>query len=250
MTNDMATTAPPTVVELRSAGKKFGSGATAVEALRDVTVSFERGRFTAVRGPSGAGKTTLLQIAAGLEPASGGSVKIGDTELVGASTRSLDTVRRQQIGFVFQSYNLLPMLSVLENVVLPLRLRGQRVRHAEARQVLESVGLAGLASRLPSQLSGGQQQRAAIARSLLSRPEVIFADEPTGSLDQATGRQVLGLLRQAVDRDGRTLIMVTHDSRVAAWADRVIFIVDGRLHSEITQPTVENVTAELARWEV
>jgi len=236
-------------VEMVGVRKSYGTGSTEVEALREVTVSFERGRFTAVMGPSGAGKTTLLQIAAGLEPASGGSVRIGEVELVGASTRRLDRVRRQQVGFVFQSYNLLPMLTVFENVVLPLRLRRQKVRRTEAHQVLESVGLAGLASRLPSQLSGGQQQRAAIARSLLAAPEVIFADEPTGALDQATGRQVLALLRQAVDRDGRTLVMVTHDPRVAAWADRVVFIVDGRLHSEITSPTVENVTTELSRWE-
>ena len=249
MADGRATTSEQPAVELVNVRKTYGAGGAEVEALREVSVSFGRGRFTAVMGPSGAGKTTLLQIAAGLEPASAGSVKIGDTELVGASIRRLDQVRRQRVGFVFQSYNLLPMLTIFENVVLPLRLRRQRVRRAEARAVLDSVGLAKLGSRLPSQLSGGQQQRAAIARSLLARPEVIFADEPTGALDQATGRQVLALLRQAVDRDGCTLIMVTHDPRVAAWADRVVFIVDGRLHSEITGPTVANVTAELARWE-
>ena len=249
MADGRATTSEQPAVELVHVRKTYGAGGAEVEALREVSVSFGRGRFTAVMGPSGAGKTTLLQIAAGLEPASAGSVKIGDTELVGASIRRLDQVRRQRVGFVFQSYNLLPMLTIFENVVLPLRLRRQRVRRAEARAVLDSVGLAKLGSRLPSQLSGGQQQRAAIARSLLARPEVIFADEPTGALDQATGRQVLALLRQAVDRDGCTMIMVTHDPRVAAWADRVVFIVDGRLHSEITDPTVENVTAELARWE-
>ncbi|HEX7662116.1 MAG TPA: ABC transporter ATP-binding protein [Pseudonocardiaceae bacterium] len=249
MADGRATTSEQPAVELVNVRKTYGAGGAEVEALREVSVSFGRGRFTAVMGPSGAGKTTLLQIAAGLEPASAGSVKIGDTELVGASIRRLDQVRRQRVGFVFQSYNLLPMLTIFENVVLPLRLRRQRVRRAEARAVLDSVGLAKLGSRLPSQLSGGQQQRAAIARSLLARPEVIFADEPTGALDQATGRQVLALLRQAVDRDGCTMIMVTHDPRVAAWADRVVFIVDGRLHSEITDPTVENVTAELARWE-
>ena len=249
MADGRATTSEQPAVELVNVRKTYGAGGAEVEALREVSVSFGRGRFTAVMGPSGAGKTTLLQIAAGLEPASAGSVKIGDTELVGASIRRLDQVRRQRVGFVFQSYNLLPMLTIFENVVLPLRLRRQRVLRAEARAVLDSVGLAKLVSRLPSQLSGGQQQRAAIARSLLARPEVIFADEPTGALDQATGRQVLALLRQAVDRDGCTMIMVTHDPRVAAWADRVVFIVDGRLHSEITDPTVENVTAELARWE-
>lgn len=236
-------------VELVSVSKSYGRGPGAVAALQAVTVTFARQEMTAIMGPSGAGKTTLLQCAAGLETVDSGTVRIGGVDTTGASPAQLDRVRRRQVGFVFQSYNLLPMLSVFENVVLPLRLRRERVRRGEALAVLESVGLAGLERRLPVQLSGGQQQRAAIARSLASRPDVIFADEPTGALDQTTGRQILSLLRAAVDHEARTVVMVTHDPRVAAWADRVVFIVDGRLHSEILNPTAELVSAELARWE-
>lgn len=190
-----------------------------------------------------------MQCAAGLERVTSGSIQIGETILTNAPSKTIDRVRRRQAGFIFQQYNLLPMLTVAENVALPLRLRGDRVRKAEVAAAVSTVGLAGLGKRLPSQLSGGQQQRAAIARALLAKPDVIFADEPTGALDQATGKQVLGLLRSAVNDNGHTLVMVTHDSRIAAWADRVIFIVDGQIHSELWQPTAEQISVEFARWE-
>jgi putative ABC transport system ATP-binding protein len=228
----------------------YRGAAGVVPVLHEVTVGFPERAMTAVMGPSGSGKTTLLHCAAGLERPVGGKVLLGDTELAASDERELTTIRRNRIGFVFQQFNLLPMLTVYENVALPLRLDGRRVRRPVVMEALRQVGLEDKASRRPAQLSGGQQQRVAIARTLVAEPEIIFADEPTGSLDRSTGRQVMDLLRQTVDKAGRTVVMVTHDPLAAAYADRVIFLVDGRITGKIDHPTADGVAAELNRWEL
>ncbi|MFD0367146.1 ABC transporter ATP-binding protein [Streptomyces sp. NPDC127114] len=200
-------------------------------------------------GPSGSGKSTLLQCAAGLDRPTAGSVEIDGIPLAGLSERRLTLLRRDRIGFVFQSFNLLPALTAAQNVALPLRLAGRRPSRAEVRDALARVGLAGRERHRPGQLSGGQQQRVALARALITRPAVLFGDEPTGALDSTTGRAVLDLLRELVDRDGQTIVMVTHDPVAAARADRVVFLVDGRVHGELTAPTVEAVAARMAGLE-
>jgi putative ABC transport system ATP-binding protein len=212
-----------------------------VRALDDVSVAFAPGTFTAVMGPSGSGKTTLLQLAAGLDRPDGGTVRIGPTDLATLGERRLAQLRRRQVGFVFQSFNLLPSLSAGRNAVLPLRLAGERPRRAVARDALARVGLADRVGHRPAELSGGQQQRVAIARALVGEPEVIFADEPTGALDTGSARDVLALLRAATDREGRTLIMVTHDPIAAAIADRVVFLADGRIVDELAGPSAQAV---------
>ncbi len=220
-----------------------------VTALDGVSLSFPAGTFTAVMGPSGSGKSTLLQCAAGLDRPTSGSVTVGGTELTGLSERRLTLLRRERVGFVFQAFNLLPSLTAEQNVALPLRLAGRRVPKARLRQALQQVGLTDRARHRPSQLSGGQQQRVALARALITRPEVLFGDEPTGALDTQTGREVLGLLRGMVDREGQTVVMVTHDPVAAAYADRVVFLVDGRVHGELTGPGAEAVAARMTRLE-
>jgi putative ABC transport system ATP-binding protein len=197
-------------------------------------------------GPSGSGKSTFLNVAAGLDRPSAGSVMLGDTDLAGLSERRLTVLRRERIGFVFQAFNLLPSLTVAQNIGLPMRLDGHRPRRSAVRDVAERVGLEKRLRHRPSELSGGQQQRVAIARALVTRPEVVFADEPTGALDTRTGREVLALLRQIVDGDGRTVVMVTHDPAAAAWADRVILLADGRLAGTIDEPTPDEVAEQLA----
>jgi putative ABC transport system ATP-binding protein len=230
----------PTVA-LEGVTKTYGRGEGRVRALDDVTLAFEPRTFTAIMGPSGSGKTTLLQIAAGLDRPDRGTVHIGATDLAGLGERGLAQMRRRQVGFVFQSFNLLPSLTAARNTVLPLRLAGERPRRAVAREALAQVGLADRAGHRPAELSGGQQQRVAIARALVGEPEVIFADEPTGALDTSSARDVLGLLRSATDREGRTLIMVTHDPIAAAVADRVVFLADGRIVDELAAPTAQAV---------
>ncbi|QWB24423.1 MULTISPECIES: ABC transporter ATP-binding protein [Streptomyces] len=232
-------------IQLDSVTRTYG----AVTALDGVSLSFPAGTFTAVMGPSGSGKSTLLQCAAGLDRPTSGSVTIGGTELTGLSERRLTLLRRERVGFVFQAFNLLPSLTAEQNVALPLRLAGRRVPKARVRQALQQVGLADRARHRPSQLSGGQQQRVALARALITRPEVLFGDEPTGALDTRTGREVLGLLRAMVDREGQTVVMVTHDPVAAAHADRVLFLVDGRVHGELTDPDAETVAARMTRLE-
>ncbi|MGW0860838.1 ATP-binding cassette domain-containing protein [Streptomyces koelreuteriae] len=232
-------------IQLDSVTRTYG----AVTALDGVSLSFPAGTFTAVMGPSGSGKSTLLQCAAGLDRPTSGSVTIGGTELTGLSERRLTLLRRERVGFVFQAFNLLPSLTAEQNVALPLRLAGRRVPKARVRQALQQVGLADRARHRPSQLSGGQQQRVALARALITRPEVLFGDEPTGALDTRTGREVLGLLRGMVDREGQTVVMVTHDPVAAAHADRVLFLVDGRVHGELTDPDAETVAARMTRLE-
>jgi putative ABC transport system ATP-binding protein len=217
-----------------------------VTALDGVDAAFERGTFTAVMGPSGSGKSTLLQNAAGLDRPSSGRVLIGDVELTKLSETKLTELRRTQIGFVFQAFNLIGALTVEENIVLPLRLAGTRPDHAWLRQVVERVGLGDRLRHRPSALSGGQQQRVAIARALATRPEVIFCDEPTGALDSTTAAQVLTLLRQAVDAEGQTVVMVTHDPVAASYADRVLILADGRIVGDTPQPGATRIAEHLA----
>ncbi|WP_193474265.1 ABC transporter ATP-binding protein [Streptomyces griseomycini] len=236
-------------VTLRRVSRRYGSGDSAVTALDDVTLSLPRGTFTAVMGPSGSGKSTLLQCAAGLDRPTSGSVTVGDTELTGLNETGLTLLRRERIGFVFQSFNLLPSLTAEQNVALPLRLAGRRVPRARVREVLRQVGLGERARHRPTEMSGGQQQRVALARALITRPEVLFGDEPTGALDSRTGREVLALLRGMVDREGQTVVMVTHDPVAASFADRVVFLVDGRIDGELAGAGADAIAARMTGLE-
>src|SRR5690348_6804075 len=233
-------------VALRDVRKVYGRGDGAVIALDGVSAALSAGSFTAIMGPSGSGKSTFLNVAAGLDRPTSGTVALGDTELARLSERRLTLLRRQRIGFVFQAYNLLPSLTVAQNIGLPLRLDGRRLRRASVREVAARVGLESRLRHRPSQLSGGQQQRVAIARALVTRPEVLFADEPTGALDSRTGREVLALLRAVVDADGHTVVMVTHDPVAAAHADRVILLADGCLAGTLDAPDADEVAERLA----
>ncbi|WP_432181817.1 ABC transporter ATP-binding protein [Streptomyces sp. NBC_00063] len=220
-----------------------------VTALDGVDLDFIAGTFTAVMGPSGSGKSTLLQCAAGLDRPTSGTVTVAGTDLTGLGERALTLLRRDRIGFVFQSFNLLPSLTAAQNVALPLRLAGRRPARAEVREALGRVGLSERAGHRPSQLSGGQQQRVALARALITRPAVLFGDEPTGALDTTTGRHILTLLRELVDREGQTTVMVTHDPVAAARADRVVFLVDGKVVDELLTPDAETVAARMTGLE-
>ncbi|MER5814366.1 ABC transporter ATP-binding protein [Streptomyces californicus] len=231
-------------VRLRSVTRSYGKGASAVTALDNVSLDIPRGTFTAVMGPSGSGKSTFLQCTAGLDRPTAGQVFLGETDLSGLSEKKLTLLRRDRIGFVFQAFNLLPSLTAAQNVALPLRLAGRRPGRNDVLDVLEKVGLHERAGRRPGELSGGQQQRVALARALVTRPEVLFGDEPTGALDTTTGREVLTLLREMVDR-GQTVVMVTHDPVAASFADRVLFLTDGRVHGELLAPTAEQVAAHM-----
>jgi putative ABC transport system ATP-binding protein len=234
-----------TALQLDSLTRDFGSGDGIVRALDGVTLDFERGTFTAVMGPSGSGKSTLLQSAAGLDRPTSGRVRLGEIELSALGEKALARLRRERLGFVFQSFNLLAALTAAQNVALPSRLAGRRLRRDQVSAALAAVGLADRAGHRPAQLSGGQQQRVAIARALVGEPELLFADEPTGALDLRAGREVLALLRDTVDRGGRTLVMVTHDPSAAAYADRVVFMADGRLAGELVAPTAEQVAERM-----
>jgi putative ABC transport system ATP-binding protein len=236
-------------IQLRCVSKKYGSGDSAVTALDQVSLTFPRGTFTAVMGPSGSGKSTLLQCAAGLDRPTSGSVSVGDTELTELSETKLTLLRRERIGFVFQAFNLLPALTAEQNVALPLRLAGRRVPKSRVREALQQVGLAERTRHRPTELSGGQQQRVALARALITRPEVLFADEPTGALDSGTSREVLALLRSMVDREGQTIIMVSHDPVAASYADRVVFLVDGRVNGELTGVSADDIAARMTKLE-
>jgi putative ABC transport system ATP-binding protein len=226
-TQDLIVPVVEPVVAAERLSRIYGAGDAQVHALRDVDVAFRPGTFSAVMGPSGSGKSTLMHVLAGLDRPTSGSV-IDGVELNGLGDKKLTLLRRRKIGFVFQFFNLLPMLTAEENIALPLRIAGERVDEARLRQLLEAVGLADRADHRPAQLSGGQQQRVAIARALISRPSVTFADEPTGNLDSRSSRDVLDMLRRAVDDLGQTIVMVTHDAQAAAIADRVVFLADGR----------------------
>ncbi|WP_127502662.1 ABC transporter ATP-binding protein [Actinoplanes solisilvae] len=231
------------VVRVEELYKTYDGGVTALDG---VTAGFAAGSFTAVMGPSGSGKSTLLQCAAGLDRPTGGRVFLDGHELTATKDTAMTKFRRGRVGFVFQDYNLLPSLTVLQNVVLPLRLAGRRADLAAARAALAQLDLADRTDELPERLSGGQRQRAAVARALVTRPAVIFADEPTGALDLGSAREVLTLLREVVHQHGRTVVMVTHDPVAAAYADSVLFLADGRLAGSLSAPTADAVAERLA----
>ncbi|HZG95418.1 MAG TPA: ABC transporter ATP-binding protein [Mycobacteriales bacterium] len=221
--------------------KKYGEGPAAVVALDAVDVSIETGRFTAIMGPSGSGKSTLLHLLAGLDRPSSGQIYLGETEISSLKDKQLTLLRRDQIGFIFQAFNLLPTLTAAENIELPIRIAGRKPDEFWVRTLVETVGLTGRLSHRPAQLSGGQQQRVAAARALASRPRIVFADEPTGALDSRSSADLLGFLRQAVREMGQTIVMVTHDPVAASYADRVLFLADGRIVDEMHDPTAESV---------
>jgi putative ABC transport system ATP-binding protein len=221
------------VVVARDVMRRYGEGDTAVDALRGVSVDIAPGKATAVMGPSGSGKSTLMHILAGLDKPTSGSVGIAGTEITTLGDNDLTKLRREHIGFVFQFFNLLPMLDAKENILLPLTIAGEKPDSAWFDQVVADVGLKDRLSHRPAELSGGQQQRVAIARALISRPTVLFADEPTGNLDSATSLEILSLVRESVDELGQTVVMVTHDSRAAAIADRILFLADGEIVKEL-----------------
>jgi len=217
------------VVEANGIARRYGEGAAAVDALVEVSTGFERGRFTAIMGPSGSGKSTLMHILAGLDAPTAGTVLLDGEEITGLDDGELTKLRREKLGFVFQFFNLLPVLTAEENLVLPLSIAGRKPDQAWVDQLIQTVGLDERRTHRPAELSGGQQQRVAVARALVSKPAVVFADEPTGNLDSKASADVLGLLRQAVDEFGQTVIMVTHDPAAAAHADRLITLRDGRI---------------------
>ena len=225
--------------------RTYGEGGSAVHALRGVSLEIAAGEFTAVMGPSGSGKSTLMHLLAGLDTPDAGAVHIAGEDITRMSDRELTRLRRKHIGFIFQSFNLLPTLSAEENVTLPLAIAGRKPSPDVVDALLERMGLAERRDHKPSQLSGGQQQRVAIARALIATPTVLFADEPTGNLDSTAGADVLALLRSAVDEDGQTTVMVTHDARAAATADRVLFLADGRVVADLQGPTEETILSAM-----
>lgn len=227
--------------------KVYGAGEATVTALDDVSVGLDRGRFTAIMGPSGSGKSTLLHLLAGLDRPTSGTVHLGDTEITSLGDKRLTLLRRDRIGFIFQSFNLLPTMTAAENIVLPMRIAGRRPDPHWVASIVETVGLAGRLDHRPAQLSGGQQQRVAAARALASRPEIVFADEPTGALDSRSGAELLRFLRTAVDDLGQTVVMVTHDPAAAAYADRVLFLADGRVVDEMHAPSADDVLDYMKR---
>ncbi|MEU1598793.1 ABC transporter ATP-binding protein [Streptomyces sp. NPDC005708] len=229
--------------------KVYGQGETQVVALDRVTVDFRQAQFTAIMGPSGSGKSTLMHCVAGLDSFSSGSVRIGDVELGALKDKQLTKLRRDKIGFIFQAFNLLPTLTALENITLPMDIAGRKPDKAWLDTVIQMVGLSGRLSHRPAQLSGGQQQRVAVARALASKPDIIFGDEPTGNLDSRSGAEVLGFLRNSVRELGQTVVMVTHDPVAAAYADRVIFLADGRIVDELYEPSAEAVLDRMKRFD-
>ena len=232
----------------RNATKVYGSGEAQVRALDDVSVEFPSGRFTAIMGPSGSGKSTLMHCLAGLDTLSSGSVWIGGAELSKLNDRQLTKLRRDHVGFIFQAFNLVPTLSALENITLPTALAGRKPDRAWLDHVVDTVGLRSRLSHRPSELSGGQQQRVAVARALASKPHIIFADEPTGNLDSRTGAEILSFMRSAVREFGQTIVMVTHDPVAASYADRVVFLADGRIVDEMNQPTPPRILDRMTRF--
>jgi len=238
------TSTTPTLVAAAAAlnaSKIYGKNDSEVRALDDVTVDFAEGQFTAIMGPSGSGKSTLMHCLAGLDTLTLGKVFIDGTDLSGLNDRELTVLRREQVGFIFQAYNLIPTLTALENITLPLDLGGVDVDEAWLNEVVNAVKLESRLTHRPSELSGGQQQRVAVARALASRPKIIFADEPTGNLDSRSGAEILAFMRHAVNDLGQTIVMVTHDPVAAAYADRVVFLADGKVVDEVSSPTSEQV---------
>jgi putative ABC transport system ATP-binding protein len=235
------TTATATAARAEDVRKSYGAGDAAVVALDGVDVGIAEGQFTAIMGPSGSGKSTLLHMLAGLDRPTSGAVYLGDTELSSLKDKALTLLRRDRIGFIFQSFNLLPTMSAEENIVLPLRIAGRKPDERWVDAIVETVGLRERLGHRPSELSGGQQQRVAAARALASRPQIVFADEPTGALDSKSGTELLSFLRTAVSDLGQTVVMVTHDATAASYADRVIFLADGQIVDELCSPTADDV---------
>jgi putative ABC transport system ATP-binding protein len=223
------------------ATKVYGKGEAEVRALDGIDVEFATARFTAIMGPSGSGKSTLMHTLAGLDSLTSGSVWIGDTDLGTLNDKKLTRLRRERIGFIFQAFNLIPTLTAAENIALPMKLAGHKPDRAWLDTVVETVGLRSRLSHRPSELSGGQQQRVAVARALASKPDIIFADEPTGNLDSRSGAEILSFMRQAVREFGQTIVMVTHDPVAASYADRAVFLADGHIVDELTDPTASSV---------
>ena len=232
-------------VESTALVRRYGAGDNAVDALRGVSLQVPAGQYTAVMGPSGSGKSTLMHLLAGLDRPTEGTVAIGGADITTMSDNALTKLRRDRVGFVFQAFNLLPTLSAEENVLLPSRIAGRKVDRRVLDALLERMGLAERRDHKPSELSGGQQQRVAVARALVTRPTILFADEPTGNLDSRSGAEILSLLREAVDEDGQTILMVTHDPRAAAQADRVLFLADGRIVRDMSEPTEDAILAAM-----
>ena len=229
--------------------KQYGQGDTAVTALDHVDVEFARNTFTAIMGPSGSGKSTLMHTMAGLDSATSGSAFIGDTDMSQLSDKDITALRRDRLGFIFQSFNLVPTLTAAENITLPTDIAGNKVDKEWFDEVTSRLGSSQRLNHRPAELSGGQQQRVACARALVSRPEIIFGDEPTGNLDSNSSAEVLDILRTAVDKDGQTVVIVTHDAKAASYADRVVFLADGRLVNELANPTMESIHAVMAEIE-
>jgi putative ABC transport system ATP-binding protein len=252
----MATTAPTLMTgqeqlaaaQTVEAVKTYGRGDTAVHALDGITVSFEAGRFTAIMGPSGSGKSTLMHCIAGLDPLTSGRAYIGGKDLSGFNDKQLTTLRRDEVGFVFQAFNLVPTLTAQENLMLPLLLAGRKGDPAWIESVIDAVGLRDRLRHRPSELSGGQQQRVAVARALASQPTIIFADEPTGNLDSRSGAEILAFMQRAVDDLDQTIVMVTHDPVAAAHAHRIVFLADGKIVDEMLDPTAERVLDRMKRF--
>ncbi len=242
-----STTFPPAapagtaVARAVNAVKHYGEGDTVVKALDGVTVEFDRSRFTAIMGPSGSGKSTLMHCVAGLDTLTSGQALIGDVDLGTLADKDLTILRREQIGFIFQAFNLIPTITALENIVLPLRLGGKTADQDWLDSVVDTVGLRDRLSHRPSELSGGQQQRVAVARALVSRPQIVFADEPTGNLDSRSGAEVLSFMRRSVDEFGQSIAMVTHDPVAASYAHRVLFLADGKVVGHLDDPTATSV---------
>lgn len=232
----------------RNVSKIYGKGDSEVRALDDVSVEFVKGQFTAIMGPSGSGKSTLMHCAAGLDDVSNGQVFVGDVDITGLGEKELTQLRRDRIGFIFQSYNLVPTLTADENINLPMLLAGRSGDAAWIKTVVDTVGLTNRLKHRPSELSGGQQQRVAVARALASRPDIIFADEPTGNLDSATGTEILSFMQKAARQFGQTIVMVTHDPNAASFADRVLFLADGKIVDEMFEPTEDAVLARMKRF--
>jgi putative ABC transport system ATP-binding protein len=250
-TNEIAPPDARTGVAARAVGltKTYGEGDATVRALDDVSVEFERARFSAIMGPSGSGKSTLLHCMAGLDKPTSGQVLIGDVDLTTLSEKDLTLLRRKSVGFVFQAYNLVPTLTASENITLPLDIAGLEPDKAWFDEVVDTVGIRDRLSHRPSELSGGQQQRVAGARALVSRPEIVFADEPTGNLDSKASQEILTFLRSAVKDHGQTIVMVTHDASAASFADRIVFLGDGRVVDEMLEPTTDRILDRLKSLE-
>jgi len=249
MTLDISGTDVSYAARAVKVSKIYGEGDAAVRALDSVSVGFPSGRFTAIMGPSGSGKSTLMHCLAGLDAVSSGNVYLGQTDLSSLDDKSLTQLRRDQVGFIFQAFNLLPTLTALENMTLPLDLAGRKPDQAWLDRVIDTVGLRPRLTHRPTELSGGQQQRVAVARALATRPRIVFADEPTGNLDSRAGAEVLGFLRQSVDDLGQTIVMVTHDPTAAGYADSAVFLADGHIVDEMEGPTAERVLDRLKTLE-